>query len=162
MRSAIIVFALVHLAAAGCSGPKIGTMTGYDNTDGHDDKHPGSLMEYDHTTPAFWANVNAVSIYDRDWSQWKYHNIIINYKGKNVTVQSWDACTNADCPEDPQCCTHNAQKFAKPGFLVDVEKRVLKSAFNITNYNDVMNKITIYLCDAFDHQAVANKYHLSN
>ncbi|PRP87197.1 hypothetical protein PROFUN_01459 [Planoprotostelium fungivorum] len=153
MRS-VLFLALVALAAAGCSGPKIGTMTGYDNADGQDDMHPGSLMEYEHTTPAFWANVNAVSIYDRDWKKWKYHNIIINYQGKNVTVQSWDACANADCPDHTNCCTNNAQKFAKPGFLVDVEKRVLKSAFGINNYND--------LCDKFDHQAVANKYHLTN
>lgn len=144
-----------------CGSWKVGTLSGYDNLDGADDKHPGSIAEYSGTTTNFLNNVPVASILMNDWSKDKYHNIEMKYKGQTKTVQSWDQCADADCGKnDLQCCTRNAKKFANPGYLLDIDKQTLSRLFGIKNYEETLEKIQYRICDKFDPTPIAKKYNL--
>jgi len=133
-------------------------MSGYDNLDGSDDAHPACLQDHCGTTDAFLNAVPVVSILASDWSAYKYHYIDINWNGKIGTVQSWDECVNADCPGgEKDCCTANAKLYGG-NFLMDVEKHALKNLFGITNYDNVLDKVTYRICGAFDSTPIANKW----
>ncbi len=156
----LVLTVFVAFVSCSCSSWNIATMTGYDNLDGTDDKHPGSLVDYTGTTKAFLEAVPVASILKSDWSNLKYHNITIRRKGVSRTVQSWDLCANEDCPHgEKDCCTNNAKKFGG-NFLLDVERRTLKKLFNITNYDETLEKIEYQICEAFDPKPIAKKWNL--
>jgi hypothetical protein len=132
-------------------------MSGYDNLDGADDMHPGCLAEYCGTNDNFLNNVPVVSILQRDFDAYKYHNIEINYNGQIGTVQVWDECANADCPDGTQCCTNNAKAFGGD-FLLDVDRHPLKNLFGITSYDSVLTKVQFRICQYVDPKPMASKW----
>jgi hypothetical protein len=143
---------------SGCGEWKTGTMTGYDNLDGGDDAHPGCINEYCGTNDGFLNAVPVVSILARDWNAYKYHNIEINRNGKIATVQVWDECVNADCPNgEKDCCTKNAKAYGGD-FLLDVDRHPLKNLFGITNYENVHEKVSYRICNAVDPKPIAAKW----
>lgn len=156
----MMVMAPWSRVASDCGDWQTGTMSGYDNLDGADDANPGSLAEYTGTTEEFLDNVPVASILESDWDNDKYRNIEINYNGNIQTVQSWDQCANADCPDGGDCCTDNAQMFADPGYLLDVEQRTLSRLFGIDDYTDFLVEIQYRICDPFDPDPVAEEYGL--
>lgn len=146
----------------GCGQWQIGTMSGYDNLDGYDDAHPGCLAEYCGTNDAFLDTIPVVSILDRDFSAYKYHNIEIDWNGEVGTVQVWDQCVNADCSEGTDCCTDNAKQFGGD-FLLDVDRHALKNVFGITNYATVLQKVSYRICGPVaDQKTIATRWFGSN
>jgi len=142
----------------GCGAWQTGTMSGYDNLDGADDAHPGCLAEYCGTTAAFLNAVPVSSILARDFPNYKYHNVEINWNGKIGTVQAWDECANADCPNgETTCCTDNAKLYGGD-FLLDVDRHALQNVFGIANYGNVLDKISYRICAAADVKSIASKW----
>jgi hypothetical protein len=157
-----VIGEMTHVTANGCDGTwKVATMTGYDNLDGGDDKHPGSLAEWTGTTDKFLNTVPVASILESLWDKLKYRNILVNYNGKQVVVQSWDECANADCgSDDPDCCTRNAVAFGGD-FLLDIDRHALKNLYGIDNYGDTFAKVQYQICDSFNPAPIAQEYGLT-
>jgi hypothetical protein len=144
---------------AGCSDWKVGTLTGYNNSNLADDPNAGSLMEFTGLTAPFYDHVNMAAIDYSDWSGDRYHWIDIRYNGTVGRVGSWDACRNEDCPDGTMCCTDNKQRFATPGYLLDVETRTAQRLFGVTDAENTLNdRIEYRICGAFDPDAIANPY----
>ncbi|KAL0491334.1 isoprenyl transferase [Acrasis kona] len=158
MKTIIALLSIIVLVTCGCSDWKVGTISGYDNLDGGDDKHPGSLAEWSGTTTGFLNEVPVVSILQRDFKNLKYRSINIRYNGRIGTVQVWDMCVNADCPDHTNCCTDNARKFGGD-FLLDVERRALKNVFGKPDW-EVLDRVEFQICDRFDPKVAAKKWHL--
>jgi hypothetical protein len=155
-----ITFVVATRKSNGCSAWQIGTLSGYDNLNGADDKIPGSLAEYTGTTKAMLEAVPVASILFSDWNKYKYHNITVRRRGVTGTVQSWDQCVNANCPGgEKDCCTKNAKKFGG-NFLLDIDHRTLLKLWGITKYEDTLEKIEFQICDPFDPAPIAKKWHL--
>jgi len=155
--------------ASGCSAWQTGTLTGYDNLDATDDPNPGSLNEYSspnlQAARNFLSNVPVVSIHNRDWASYKYHNINIKLSnGIMGTVQSWDECQNADCPDNTKtCCDTNAAQFnqAHP-FLLDVERQTLARLFQTTSWDSTEVAVQYQICSSFDPSPIAQRYGYTN
>jgi hypothetical protein len=142
-----------------CGDWKTGTISGYNNSDGADDPNAGSLEDFTGLTAEFYANVPIASIDSSDWKHDSYHFVDIKYKGQIGRVQTWDLCLNADCPDGTNCCTDNKQKYAKPGYLLDVETRTAKRLFGIKHAEDtLLDKIEYRVCGAFDPDPIAARY----
>ena len=134
-------------------------MIGYNNNNLADDPNAGSVMEFTGLTDAFYDNVPIAAIDSSDWDRDKYHWIDINYGGTVRRVGAWDACRNQDCPDGTNCCTDNKQRYAQPGYLLDVETRTAKRLFGVDNAEDTLNdEIQYRVCGAFDPDAIANSY----
>jgi hypothetical protein len=142
-----------------CSDWKVGTLTGYNNSDEGDDPNSGNLMEFTGLTAAFYANVAIASIDLSDWGSDKYHWVDINFNGVVRRVGTWDACRNADCPGGGACCTENKERFATPGYLLDLETRTAKRLFGVQDAeNTLQDRIEYRVCGEFDPDAIANPY----
>jgi len=151
----LIISVYVSTTFAKCGQWKTGTMSGYDNLDGSDDMHPGSLAEWSGTNEQNLKKIPVASINMPDWNRYKYHNIEVKYNGQTRTVQSWDQCADEDCPDRTPCCTNNAKKFANPGFLIDIDKRTLKRLFGIRNYENTLARVEYRICDRFNPRPIA-------
>jgi len=134
-------------------------MTGYNNSDLTDDPNAGSVMEFTELTDSFYDNVAIAAIDMSDWSSDQYFWIDVKYAGTIGRVGAWDACSDADCPDQTNCCTNNKTEFASPGYLVDVETRTAKRLFDIDNAEDTLNvQIDYRLCGSFDPDTIASQY----
>eukprot|EP01098_Paradermamoeba_levis_P017105 TRINITY_DN9601_c0_g1_i1.p2 TRINITY_DN9601_c0_g1~~TRINITY_DN9601_c0_g1_i1.p2 ORF type:complete len:142 (+),score=43.40 TRINITY_DN9601_c0_g1_i1:333-758(+) len=135
-------------------------MTGYDNLDGGDDPNAGNVAEFT-TSQNFLSKVPVVSINTgNDWEKYQYHNIEIRLpNGRTGVVQSWDQCSNDDCPPKAgqNCCDVNARMFGG-NFLLDVEKRTLARLFGLKNYNNVQQKVCYRILGSFNPDSVASRY----
>jgi len=144
---------------ANCSDWKVGTMTGYDNSDSSDDPNAGSVVEFTGLTERFYDNVPLASIDSSDFPHDKYHYIDIDLDGKIGRVQSWDMCKNEDCPDGNDCCTEAKEEFAQPGYLLDVETRAAKRLFGIDDAeNSLFEKVQYRICGEFDPDPIAERY----
>ena len=81
------------------------------------------------TWPALMAAIDF-----SDWNHDRYHYIDVRWNGTVGRVGVWDACRNEDCPDHTQCCTDNKQRFAQPGYLVDIETRTAQRLFGKPGY----------------------------
>ena len=143
----------------GCSGWQIGTLTGYDNSNFDDDPHAGSVMEFTGLTDDFYDHVDMAAIDFGDWDQHKYRWVDVRWNGAEARVGVWDACRNEDCPDGTDCCTNNKERFAQPGYLVDMETRTAARLFGVSDAESTLNdQIEYRVCGAFDPDAIANQY----
>ncbi len=142
-----------------CSGWLVGTLTGYNNSDENDDPNSGSVMEFTGLTAAFYANVEIAAVDFSDWDGDRYHWVDINYEGSIRRVGVWDACRNEDCPDGTDCCTDNKERFATPGYLLDLETRTAARLFGVSDAENTLNdRIEYRICGAFDPDEIANAY----
>jgi hypothetical protein len=143
----------------GCSAWQTGTLTGYNNGDPGDDPNAGNLMEFTGLTDDFYANVEIAAVDFSDWEGDSYHWIEVDYNGTVGRVGAWDACRNEDCPDGTNCCTENKERYAQPGYLIDVETRTAARLWGVQDAEDTLNdEIQYRICDAFDPDAIANPF----
>jgi hypothetical protein len=147
------------LSDQSCGEWKIGTLTGYNNSNLADDPNAGSVMEFTGLTEQFYNEVNMAAVDFSDWDGDKYHYVDVMWEGQIGRVGVWDACRNEDCPDGTQCCTNNKERFAQPGYLVDIETRSAQRLFGISDAEDTLNdQIQYRVCGAFDPDQIANSY----
>jgi len=145
----------------GCPyGYAVATMTGYNNLDSSDDPNSGFVAEFT-TNKNFLSHVPVASVNSPDFNKYKYHNIFVVRvgTGQNATLQSWDECSNSDCPSGAgaDCCTVNARQFGG-NFLLDVEHLTLARLFGISNFNNVDEKVCFMIGGSFNPDSIAAKY----
>jgi hypothetical protein len=146
-------------ATAGCGDWKVGTLTGYNNSSEDDDPNAGSLAEFTDITDAFYANVPIASVDSSDWRRDRYHFVDIRFLDKIGRVGVWDMCRNEDCPDGTDCCTDNKERFASPGYLLDLETRTAERLFDVQNAEDTLNdRIEYRICGTFDPDDIADRY----
>jgi hypothetical protein len=146
-------------STADCGDWKVGTLTGYNNSDSADDPNSGSVMEFTGLTAAFYNNVPIASIDMSDWPHDQYKYVDIKYKGVIGRVEVWDACLNSDCPDGTSCCSDNKKLFSSPGYLLDVETRTAKRLWGVDKAEDVLqDKIEYRICGSFDPDKIADQY----
>jgi len=134
-------------------------MTGYNNSDSADDPNAGSVAEFSGLTDDFYNNVAIASIDSSDWPNDKYHWVDIRYNGQTGRVGTWDMCRNEDCPDGTSCCTDNKQRYASPGYLLDIETRTAQRLFGIADAENTLSaQIEYRVCGAFEPDEIAEQY----
>jgi hypothetical protein len=142
-----------------CSGWKVGTLTGYNNSDESDDPNAGNVMEFGGLTASFYNHVNMAAVDMSDWGDDSYHYVDVKFNGVVGRVSVWDACRNEDCPDGTDCCTANKRRFATPGYLVDVEARTAQRLWGVADAeNTLQDRIEYRVCGSFDPDAIAEQY----
>jgi hypothetical protein len=140
-----------------CGDWQTGTLTGYNNSDSGDDPNSGNLMEFTGLNAEFYANVDIAAVDFSDWDGDQYHWVDVRYNGTVGRVGVWDACRNEDCPDGTDCCTENKQRYATPGYLVDIETRTAQRLFGVFDAENTLNdEIEYRVCGSFDPDAIAN------
>ena len=142
-----------------CTDWQVGTLTGYNNSDSGDDPNSGSVMEFTGLNEEFYANVDMAAIDFSDWGGDKYRWVDVDFQGTIGRVGVWDACRNEDCPDGRQCCTENKERFAQPGYLVDVETRTAQRLWGVFDAENTLNdRIEYRVCGSFDPDEIADRY----
>jgi hypothetical protein len=142
-----------------CSDWRTGTLTGYNNSDSGDDPNAGNVMEFGGLNDDFYNHVDMAAVDLSDWGAGKYHWIDVQFNGHIGRVGVWDACLNDDCPDGTDCCTENRDRFAQPGYLVDVETRTAQRLWGVQNAEDTLqDEIQLRVCGSFDPDAIADMY----
>lgn len=138
-----------------CSSWETGTISGY-NALSSDNSHRAAFEDYEKISREFLAHVPVVSIHKSDWEDDRYRNIQVRYKGTTATLQSWDLCLDADCDG---CCSENKRRYAKPGYLLDIESMTARRLFDVENAeNNLLAKIEYRICNRFDPAPIARRY----
>jgi hypothetical protein len=116
-------------------------------------------MEFTGLTDEFYDNVAMAAIDFSDWDADQYRWVDISFGGTIGRVGAWDACRNEDCPDGTDCCTENKERFATPGYLLDVETRTAERLFGVSDAEDTLNdRIDYRICGRFDPDEIANSY----